>query len=63
MRTRGSKALKCWECGKIVGWTVPTGRYHHGIQEVKFQMREGCILHMKGLRQYNYCERCKSKVQ
>lgn len=62
MRISGSKAMKCSSCGKICGWKVPTGKYHYGIPEVKFQMREGCIIHMKGLRQYNYCESCKSSV-
>lgn len=52
---KGSKALRCHECGKICGYTVPTGKFHHGIEEVKFQMKPGCAWTVKGFHQINLC--------
>lgn len=58
----GSKALRCHVCNKIVGYKVPTGRYHHGIEEVEFKMRPGCIWTVKGFRQINLCEKHKDEA-
>ena len=54
---KGSQAIKCSVCGKICGYRVPTGKYHHGIEEVEFKMKPGCTWTVKCFRQVNLCER------
>ena len=55
---KGSKTLHCHSCGKVVGWTVPTGKVHHGIPEVTFKMKQdGCIVDRLGSRYY-FCITC-----
>ena len=52
---KGSKALRCHECGAICGYSVPNGKFHYGIEEVEFHMRPGCAWTVKGFRQFNFC--------
>lgn len=55
---KGSAALRCYKCGKMVGWLVPTGRTHHGIPEVSIRMKkDGCMVDRLGSRFY-FCTSC-----
>lgn len=56
---KGSKACKCILCNKIVGYKVPTGKFHHGLEEVEFKMKPGCVWAVKCFRQMYYCKDCK----
>lgn len=56
---KGSKALRCYKCGQVVGWVIPTGRYHHGIPEMTQRLNKNGHEVFKGCAQYFFCDDCK----
>lgn len=55
---RGSKALHCYKCNKIVGWEIPTGKAPHGIPEVTIKMKQDGHIVDKAFSRYFYCSTC-----
>lgn len=55
---KGSRALHCHKCNKVVGWEVPTGKFAHGFPIVTINMKtDGCIIDKLGSRYY-FCTTC-----
>lgn len=57
---KGSKAIHCYNCGKVVGWDIPTGKYHHGIPEVVQRLNKDGNIVDKSCTRYFYCDGCKN---
>ena len=58
---KGSKAIRCYECGQVVGWEIPTGEYAYGIPKVTVQMKSNGREVWKGGSLYYFCYTCKPK--
>ena len=58
----GSKAIRCIECNKIIGWAIPNGRYTHGIKEVYYKFHD-CANIVDYCGQRYYCDRCLSEAE
>ena len=59
---KGSKSLRCYKCGKVVGWEIPTGKSHHGIKEVTQRLNKDGHIVDKYSSRYFYCTACKQKA-
>lgn len=55
---KGSKAIRCDMCSKKIGWTIPTGNYHHGIKEVRIELSKEAMEVVSGFAVHYRCRGC-----
>ena len=55
---RGSKSIRCDMCGKIIGWTIPTGQTDYGIKRVEIVKNDDCNEFFIGFCQHFLCDGC-----
>lgn len=58
---KGSKAIKCEKCNRIVAWSIPTGKTEHGINVVSINELPCCKSVCRGFALHYMCDKCYFK--
>lgn len=59
---KGSRAIRCYECNKIIGWEIPVGKTYNGIKEVCYKFHDCANIVTTGMAQFHYCDNCVANI-